>query len=73
MPRAKPGEIWQVDLGLAAKARPCVVLSRYPAYDELTLMVIVPHTTSVRGNRWEFSARVPFLEAGVHAYRYLRY
>jgi len=54
MPRAKPGDIWQVDLGLTAKVRPCAVLSRYPTDDELALIVIVPHTTAVRGNRWEF-------------------
>jgi len=38
-------------LGLAAKVRPCLILSDYLADDELALVVIVPHTTSVRGNR----------------------
>ena len=65
MPRAKLGEVWQVDLGLAAKVRPSVILSRYPADDELALIIIIPHTTSIRGNRWEFQVRLPFLEAGV--------
>lgn len=65
MPRANPGEIWQVDLGLAAKVRPCVILSRFPQDDELALMVIVPHTTSIRGNRWEFPVALPFLQQGV--------
>jgi mRNA interferase MazF len=65
MPRVNRGEIWQVDLGLAAKIRPCLILSRYPADDELALLVIIPHTTSVRGNRWEYDANLPFLERGV--------
>jgi mRNA interferase MazF len=64
---AKPaaGEVWQVDLGLAAKVRPCLVLSDYPRDDELALMLIVPHTTAIRGNRWEFPISKPFLKAGV--------
>ena len=61
----QPGEVWRVDLGLAAKVRPALILSDYPADDELALIVIVPHTTAVRGNRWEFAVRLPFLEAGV--------
>ena len=55
MPRPSPGEVWRVDLGLAAKVRPCLILSDYPADDELALMVVVPHTTAVRGNRWELA------------------
>jgi mRNA interferase MazF len=64
MPRANSGEVWLVDLGLAAKVRPCLVLSRYPADDELALVVIIPHTRSVRGNRWEFPTTLPFLDPG---------
>ena len=65
MTRAKPGDVWLIDLGLAAKVRPCLVLSDYPADDELALVVIVPHTTAVRGNRWEMDIPKPFLKAGV--------
>lgn len=65
MPRPNRGEVWRVDLGLAAKVRPCLILSDYPGDDELALIVVVPHTTSVRGNRWEFPVRKPFLEPGV--------
>jgi mRNA-degrading endonuclease toxin of MazEF toxin-antitoxin module len=46
MPSFKPGEVWQVDLGYTAKVRPCLLLSRYPADDELALVVVVPHTTA---------------------------
>ena len=64
MARPVPGEVWQVDLGLTAKVRPCLVMSDYPAEDELALMLIVPHTTALRGNRWEVACGKPFLKAG---------
>jgi mRNA interferase MazF len=62
--KTKAGEVWMIDLGLAAKVRPCLVLSDFPADDELALLVIVPHTTAVRGNRWEFAVDLPFLRSG---------
>ena len=30
MPKAKPGDVWLVDLGFAAKTRPCLMLSDEP-------------------------------------------
>ncbi len=54
-----------MDLGLAAKVRPCLILSDYPADEELALVVVVPHTTAVRGNRWELAIAKPFLAGGV--------
>ena len=65
MPRANPSEVWIVDLGLAAKVRPCLVLSDYPKDDELALVIIVPHTTAVRNNRWELPIPKTFLKIGV--------
>lgn len=65
MPRPVPGEIWRIDLGLTAKVRPCLVMSDYPAEDELALVLIIPHTTAVRRNRWEFACAKPFLKPGV--------
>ncbi len=65
MPKPAPGEIWRVDLGLTAKVRPCLVMSDYPAEDELALVLIIPHTTAIRGNRWEFPVKKPFLKPGV--------
>src|SRR5665213_1232619 len=62
MKRTLPGEIWQVDLGMAAKVRPALVLSDYPKDDELALLVVIPHTTAVRGNRWELNVPKPFLK-----------
>ena len=49
---------------MAAKIRPCPILSDYPEPDELALFVIVPHTTGLRGNRWEFALPKPFLQPG---------
>ena len=64
MARPVPGEVWMIDLGMAAKVRPCLILSDYPGAEELALIVIVPHTTALRGNRWEFPLPKPFLKPG---------
>ena len=59
------GEVWLVDLGLAAKVRPALVIS-IPAEDvDRALVTMVPHTTSARGSRFEAAVSVPFLRAGV--------
>ena len=65
MPVIRPGEVWLVDLGYTAKIRPCLLLSDSPTFDELALVVVVPHTTAMRGNRWEFAVSLPFLRPGV--------
>ena len=53
-----------VDLGLAAKVRPCLVIS-IPALDQdRALAALVPHTTSVRGTRFEIGIKVNFLHPG---------
>lgn len=64
MKRTLPGEIWRVDLGITAKVRPALILSDYPADNELALLIIIPHTTAVRGNRWELKVPKPFLQNG---------
>lgn len=59
------GEVWLVDLGLAAKVRPALVIS-VPAEDtDRALVTMIPHTTSARGSRFEAGVSVPFLRAGV--------
>ena len=50
------GEVWLVDLGLAAKIRPCLVLSVPVADEDRTLVTAIPHTTSLRGTRFEVPA-----------------
>ena len=62
MKRTLPGEIWWLDFGLAAKVRPALILSDFPDDDELALLVVIPHTTAIRGNRWEISIPKPFLK-----------
>ena len=64
MPAINRGEVWQVDFGMAAKVRPALLLTGNPADDELDLVTVLLHTTSLRGNRWELSIPKPFLKPG---------
>jgi mRNA interferase MazF len=64
MPAVNPGEIWMTDFGMAAKVRPALVLTSSPATDELDLVTLLLHTTSLRGNRWELNISKPFLRPG---------
>ena len=64
MPNARRGEVWQVDFGLAAKVRPALLLTGNPALEELDLVTVLLHTTSLRGSRWELSIPKPFLKTG---------
>lgn len=64
MARPKRGEVWLVDMGYAAKVRPAVVLSVPVLDDERVLVTTVPHTTSVRGTRFESASNVEWLLAG---------
>lgn len=65
MPNPQRGEVWLVDLGLAAKVRPCLVLS-IPAQDEdRALITVLAHTTIPRGSRFEVEIEVKFLRPGV--------
>ncbi|HYO15656.1 MAG TPA: type II toxin-antitoxin system PemK/MazF family toxin [Thermoanaerobaculia bacterium] len=55
------GQVWLVDLGMAAKVRPCLVLS-IPLTDvDRALVTVIPHTTRVRGSRFEIQVATPFL------------
>jgi mRNA interferase MazF len=64
MPIVNPGEVWMTDFGMAAKVRPALVLTENPGVDELDLVTLLLHTTSVRGNRWELNIPKPFLKPG---------
>ena len=64
MPAVNPGEVWMTDFGMAAKVRPALVLTRNPAVDELDVVTLLLHTTSVRGNPWELNIPKPFLKPG---------
>ena len=59
------GEVWLVDLGLAAKVRPCLVLSIPYQDEDRALITVVPHTTSPRSSRFEANVKTSFLRSGV--------
>jgi mRNA interferase MazF len=61
---AKRGEVWQVDFGMAQKVRPAVVVSVPYEDADRALIAVVPHTTAIRGSRFEVALPVRFLEPG---------
>ena len=65
MPNPQRGEVWWVDLGLAAKVRPCLVLSIPVAEQDRVLVTCIAHTTSPRGSRFEVTIHTRFLHSGV--------
>ena len=64
LPRIQRGDIWLVDLGYLGKVRPVVVMSVPFLEDERTLCIVVPHTTSQIGTRFEVVVEHPVLKAG---------
>ena len=53
-----------VDLGLAAKVRPCVVISVPAEESDRSLVTVVPHTTALRQSRFEVTTSSRFLKPG---------
>jgi len=49
----RPGEVWPADLGLAAKTRPVVIVSRYDPDAPRALTIYVPLTTQNSGSKYE--------------------
>ena len=64
MPVVNRGDVWMVDFGMAAKVRPALLLTGHPADDELDIVTVLLHTTSLRGNQWELDIPKPFLKPG---------
>ncbi len=61
---SQPGEIWLADLGLAAKTRPVVIVSRQDSDPPRSLVLYVPLTTQRRGSPYEVPLpRLPFLDS----------
>ncbi len=58
------GEVWLVDLGLAAKVRPCLVINTPAQLQDRALVTVITHTTTPRGSQFEVALKVPFLRAG---------
>src|SRR5437764_412115 len=65
MPSASRGEVWQVDLGMVAKARPAVVVNIPFRDDERAVYAIVPHTTTLRGGRFELEMNLRWMQIGL--------
>src|SRR5438270_7488473 len=64
MAQADRGSVWIVDRGMAAKVRPCLVLSVPTDPQDRVLVTLVPHTTSIQGTRFEVAVQATFLHAG---------
>ncbi|MBD1926838.1 type II toxin-antitoxin system PemK/MazF family toxin [Trichocoleus sp. FACHB-90] len=59
----KPGEVWLADLGLTAKTRPVVIVSRYDPNPPRALVIYVPLTTQNRESLYEVALpKLHFLE-----------
>jgi mRNA interferase MazF len=59
----QPGEVWLADLGLAAKTRPVVIVSRHDPESPRALVLYVPLTTQNRLSSYEVPLpRLPFLD-----------
>lgn len=59
-----PGEVWLADLGLAAKTRPVVIVSRHDPDPPRALVIYVPLTTQHRQTSYEVPIpKLGFLDA----------
>ncbi len=64
----QPGEIWLADLGLAAKTRPVVVVSRYDPNPPRAMVTYVPLTTQYRQSPYEVAlSKLRFLHQDSYA------
>ncbi len=61
---ANRGEVWLVDLGLAAKTRSALILNKPFGEGDRALITVIPYTSSLRGSKFEISLPVPFLKPG---------
>jgi mRNA interferase MazF len=59
------GEIWMIDLGMAAKPRPAVLLSVEFRDDEKAVVTYVGRSTQRRGGRFEVEHQAPNFLSGV--------
>jgi mRNA interferase MazF len=57
--KTKPGEVYLVDLGIAGRVRPMIVLSREDADPPRALAICAPITTSSRDSKYEIAIGNP--------------
>src|SRR5207302_5971521 len=62
--RVMRGEIWMVDLGLAAKPRPALILSVQFRDNEKAVVTYVARSTQRRGGRFEVEHQAPHFLPG---------
>jgi mRNA interferase MazF len=61
---SRHGEVWLVDMGMAAKTRPAVVLLAENLNAPRSLIIHIPITTQNRGSELEVPlSQLPFLDA----------
>jgi mRNA interferase MazF len=53
-----------VDLGMIEKVRPAVILSGPCGTNDRDVVTVIPHTTTLRGSRFEIHIPLPFLKPG---------
>ena len=59
----QPSEVWLADLGLAAKSRPVLIVSRPDPDPPRALVIYVPLTTQNRESKYEVVLpKLPFLD-----------
>ena len=59
-----PGEVWLADLGLTAKTRPVVIVSRHDPDSPRALVICVPLSTQNRSSLYEVEVpKLSFLHA----------
>jgi len=58
------GEVWLVDLGMVEKVRPAVVISGPSGANDRNIITVIPHTTTLRGSRFEINIPLHFLKPG---------
>jgi mRNA interferase MazF len=58
------GEVWLVDLGMVEKVRPARILSGPCEANDRVIITVIPHTTTLRGSRFEINIPLPFLKPG---------
>ena len=64
----KPGEVWLADLGLAAKARPILIISRFDPDPPRAIVTYIPLTTQYRKSQYEIELpHLPFLHQKSYA------
>jgi mRNA interferase MazF len=64
VPRAQRGEIWLIDLGLAQKTRPCLILSIDYLEQERAIVTYIPRTLHPRQTRFEVPHQARGFEPG---------